>query len=127
MDMEKKYRTIFIHLFRCFQHLMRNDITDTDIKQHASNMYRGLALLEKLLPLKWNVIVRHLLLHLKKSLIQHGRFRVINILCCERHHIKIMKKAMMGKKVLMETLKNKINAQQAATLANYDGFIIFLL
>ena len=127
MDMEIKYRTVFIQLFRCFQHLMQNDISDADITKHASNMYRVLAVLERLLPLTWNVIVRHLLLHFKKSIIKHGRFRAINLLCGERHHIKIMKMALMGKKLLMETLKNKINAQQRSTLANYDGFTLHII
>ena len=102
-DIDENIRRVFGDLITCLEELQAKSRTKKELKDLQEAIVMTLAEAETLLPVYWNTMVRHVLLHITSFIERCGPFKAQSMCGYERFHT-MFKKLIRGRKnVLVQT------------------------
>jgi hypothetical protein len=121
LDLEEKYTILFIELIQATEFLLyKEPMLPQDFQEATLRLYQSLATCEMMLPLFWNHIVVHLLLHEPMFIERFGVFTVRSMLSVEMMHTTLKSYANSGSRNFMMTLAKTYLQRCKTELARFD-------
>ena len=121
LDLDPEYTRLFIELIQATEFLLdKEPMLPVDFSEATRRFVRALATCELMLPLFWNHIVIHLLLHEAMFMERFGVFPVRNMLAIEMMHTKLKRFAKSGAKNMSMTIARKYLLYVETEVARLD-------
>ena len=120
-DVSEPTKKIFIRLFKVLGRMVAKALSEQEIIEVHDELMLVLATLEVKLPLYWNHITTHLLIHAGAQFKDLGAFWAQNMLMFERYHV-LLKQLARGSRNMMRSLgKNYDIYEQCQTTWRFEG------
>ena len=121
LDLDPEYTRLFIELIQATEFLLdKEPMLPVDFSAATRRLVRVLATCELMLPLFWNHIVIHLLLHEPMFMERFGVFPVRNMLAIEMLHTKLKRFGKSGAKNMYMTIARKYLLYVETEVARLD-------